>query len=192
MVEVVGVLSVVPGLAAMQMRAERRRAAGAARRGGGGAGEGGMEVDGEAAHDHHAHGAHAGHEGHAHADDMDEDGDLDVWGDAELGAHPPTSQALRLHAILARRVAPREPLPRAPASLKPEELRASVGALRGAALRVLSAALGGDELAAEYVLASALGCVHKRVDGSPHGHVHVNLTCSPEEGEFGWGLFFST
>jgi hypothetical protein len=163
----------MPTLAAAAMRAERRaerRRQQQEREEGGGGRGGGMDVDGA--------------EVEGEGGDGDGDGADDVWaGDAELGAHPPTSQALRLHAVLARRVAPREPPPRAPASLKPEELRASLGALRGAALRVLSGALGGDELAAEYVLAAALGCVHKRVDGTPHGHVHLNLTCAADSGE---------
>lgn len=186
-IEVVGVVSVVPGLAAMQMRAEQRRQRREQRQPRRDAASG-MEVDGEGDHGHAeqplegAEGAH--HHDHDHDHDMEEDEeDLDVWGDAaELGAHPPTSQALRLHAVTVRRVPPREPLPRAQSSLKPEELRTSVGALRAAALRVLCAALGGDELAAEYVLACALGCVHKRVDGTPHGHVHLNLTCATDGG----------
>ena len=158
------------------MAAERRRQRRQRRQEGGG----GMDVDG----------AEGGGHDHDHDHDgamMDADDDADVWApDAEaldLGAHPPTSQALRLHAVLARRAAPREPPPRAPCSLKPEELAASVAPLREAALRALSSALGGDALAAEYVLAACLGCVHKRVDGAPHGHVHVNLAVAADDAE---------
>ena len=107
----------------------------------------------------------------------------------EARAHnPPTSVVPRFHAIVARHASAHSfaVLPdRPPAEVGPprgthrldfpHELRARGAELRGAIIDHLAAPLGGDVLAAEYVLASLLSRVHTRTDSLALGKLSVAL-----------------
>lgn len=102
----------------------------------------------------------------------------DWWGDAEArAAHPPTSQVLRLHAVMVRR-APRC-LPAA--VTPPAALAAGAPALRSAAVSLLASALAGDALAAEYVLLQLVSKVAHRLDArQPIGMLSLNIVNCPK------------
>ncbi|KAF8065729.1 alpha-mannosidase [Scenedesmus sp. PABB004] len=144
-VEVLGVLSVVPDIAAMHI----------ARRGAGERGGGAMQLDGDDGDD-------VG--GDAGGDDVggaNADADAGGFWEHRTAALPPTSQVLRLHALTIRKVAPN------PAAANPERAlalppAAQLPALRAAALSLLAAPLAGDELAAEYLLLASLGQARAR------------------------------
>lgn len=90
----------------------------------------------------------------------------------------PCLQVPRLHVITVRKLSP-VPGHAAPAV---SELRAQAPALRQQVLRVLTAALGGDALAAEYTLLQLLSSVHKRVGTEAVGRHTLNLSgCPPFE-----------
>eukprot|EP00955_Chlamydomonas_euryale_P067666 359912-Chlamydomonas_euryale.AAC.1 len=67
----------------------------------------------------------------------------------------------------------------------PPSAAAPLHMLRAAALSTLSAALGGDDLAAEYVLLASLSRVAGRVDGAVLGTVPLALTSVPTPGQAG-------
>ncbi|EFN53539.1 hypothetical protein CHLNCDRAFT_136659 [Chlorella variabilis] len=102
-----------------------------------------------------------------------------------LSSHLPTSKAPRLHAIL---LAPGTRLPgvgcggdvaaeaeAAPAPLPPSELAQA----RARALGFLSQVLGGDDVAAEYLLLQLVGRVHHRTAESAVGLQALNLVVEP-------------
>ncbi|GLI69999.1 hypothetical protein VaNZ11_014733 [Volvox africanus] len=114
--------------------------------------------------------------------------------EAIRGAHPPTSKVMRLHAIIVHRNPPlvstcseaataassstaaTDPV----ANLPPPVLaRPAVAALRDRALGLLQYALGGDAVAAEYVLLQLLGRVATRGDPTVLGQLTLNLCRCP-------------
>ncbi|GIL82015.1 hypothetical protein Vretifemale_10940 [Volvox reticuliferus] len=114
--------------------------------------------------------------------------------EAIRGAHPPTSKVMRLHAIIVRRNPPLVPMcsvaataassgPAATdpiANLPPPVLaRPVVAPLRDRALGLLRYALGGDAVAAEYVLLQLLGRVAARGDPTVLGQLTMNLCRCP-------------
>lgn len=99
---------------------------------------------------------------------------------AELRARPPTSQVPRLHVILTTTL---------PSALPSDGQRAMCDAnpvspstiplLRQKAVDILSAAVGGDKLVAEYLLLQLIARVHSRTDG-PLGVLPLNIFGCPE------------
>lgn len=143
-VEVVGVVSKVPELAAWHMEAQAR-----------------MDAAGN------VNGSGADPNGPGASNPM-----ADEMLAEQLASHPPTSQVLRVHAVLVAR----KPALQLPTPASPSE----VGALRSAALDLLKLALGGDALAAEYVLLTTLGRVTSRSLGQGvMGISALNLTKCP-------------
>ena len=123
--------------------------------------------------------------------------------DEERAHNPPTSVVPRFHVLAARRASPQtfalaaEGFPEGGWGLRPLEgeiafrgpglVPDSALALSGAETRAklvafLAAPLGGDALAAEYVLFSLLARVHTRSDGMPIGKFGVTLLGAPEGG----------
>ncbi|GLC58233.1 hypothetical protein PLESTB_001336100 [Pleodorina starrii] len=126
--------------------------------------------------------------------------------EATRAAHPPTSKVMRVHAILVRRnpslLSPDadEPPSSAAAAVEPTATAASeaspsvaatagtgaappprplVAPLRDRALGLLRWALGGDVVAAEYVLMQLLGRVAARGDPAALGQLTINLCRCP-------------
>lgn len=123
--------------------------------------------------------------------------------DEERAHNPPTSVVPRFHVLAARRASPQtfalaaEGFPEGGWGLRPLEgeiafrgpglVPDSALALSGVETRkkliaFLAAPLGGDALAAEYVLFSLLARVHTRSDGMPIGKFGVTLLGAPEGG----------
>lgn len=113
----------------------------------------------------------------------------------ERAHNPPTSVVPRFHAIVSRHATPHSfaVLPaRAPANggrggtaplhrLEfPPDIKARGRELREALLSHLAAPLGGDVLAAEYVLAALVSRVHTRTDSLALGKLSVTLLGAPE------------
>lgn len=102
--------------------------------------------------------------------------------DAEaLAAHPPTSLAPRLHAILLKKEDSVYP----PLALG-HAVAAEMHAVRARTLGFLSMILGGDDVAAEYLLLQLVSRVHVRSkdsEGGALGTLPLNLTnCPSAEG----------
>ncbi|CAI5458173.1 unnamed protein product [Closterium sp. Yama58-4] len=97
--------------------------------------------------------------------------------DMGMGACPsaclPSSQVLRLHCLTWRKL---------PDLFQPamEPTVAAAGDIRAALLSRLAAALGGDRLAAEYLLLHLLSRVHTRIEPMPLGKLSLNLSGFPE------------
>ncbi|KAL6782238.1 hypothetical protein ACKKBG_A06055 [Auxenochlorella protothecoides x Auxenochlorella symbiontica] len=94
--------------------------------------------------------------------------------DAELaGSHPPTSRCPRLHALaILPGPSPAPP----PAPLPPS----AIAEARLRTIGLLSLVLGGDDLAAEYLLLQLVGRVHaRREDAGVIGTGSLNLTGCP-------------
>lgn len=94
-----------------------------------------------------------------------------------MAALPPTSRAPRIHALHVR---PLDFLLGRPAAA-PAELAASAPRLRQQCLEVLTAFLGGDELAAHYLLLQLLSRVHRRLDVVCIGRHTLNLSHCPAD-----------
>ncbi|RMZ55547.1 hypothetical protein APUTEX25_000130, partial [Auxenochlorella protothecoides] len=94
--------------------------------------------------------------------------------DAELaGSHPPTSRCPRLHALA---ILPGPSPTPAPAPLPPS----AIAEARLRTIGLLSLVLGGDDLAAEYLLLQLVGRVHaRREDAGVIGTGSLNLTGCP-------------
>jgi hypothetical protein len=91
-----------------------------------------------------------------------------------LASLPPTSQAPRLHAILAC-IATHAPPPPALRLAPPAAPGAAFEAGREAVLGHLAAALGGDRLAAQYLLLQLVGrCGERAPAGMPSGALWVH------------------
>lgn len=95
-------------------------------------------------------------------------------------------KVLRLHGILIQKAPDRYTL-----TAKPQEaITSAVAGLRSHVLQLLSLSLGGDDLAAEYVLLALMGRVFSRAEGVPQGMMSVNLTGCPASsaanGSGGW------
>ncbi|KAG2449005.1 hypothetical protein HYH02_005759 [Chlamydomonas schloesseri] len=111
--------------------------------------------------------------------------------EAIRAAHPPTSKVMRLHAILVHRqpdLVPALPAAGAAAATEvaagaaPAAAPAAVAdraALRVRALALLRWALGGDGLAAEYVLLQLLSRVVNRGDPNALGQLALNISRCP-------------
>jgi hypothetical protein len=168
--EIVGVLAIAPNIAAEAEAAEAAGMANAAAAAAAAAGEAGVA----------AAAAAAGGPGVAAVDFMDE----------ERAHNPPTSVVPRFHALVARRATPHgfATLPRrdaAEASPHPRltpELRARGAELKSAIVAHLAAPLGGDALAAEYVLSTLVSRVHSRTDAMALGKHGTTLLGAPEGG----------
>jgi hypothetical protein len=162
-VDVIGVLSIAPGLAAAYFSPQQQ---------GQGQQQGGGDATMMALDD--------GHPPHPHPQE-------DELAAAEmLGARPPTSAVPRVHALLIAPACPRmTTLPVHPAlrAAHPTEGlpgKAALPALKAKAVDLLRFALGGDALAAEYALLVSLSRVFARSDGGqPHGMLSLNLTGCP-------------
>ncbi|CAI5981883.1 unnamed protein product [Closterium sp. NIES-64] len=100
-----------------------------------------------------------------------------MGGDMGMGACPsaclPSSQVLRLHCLTWRK------LPHL-FSTDVGPTVAAAGSIRAALLSRLAAALGGDRLAAEYLLLHLLSRVHTRIEPMPLGKLSLNLSGFPE------------
>ena len=166
--ELVGVLAIAPNIAAEAEAAEADGAANAAAAAAAAAGESGVAA------------AAAGAPGVATVDFMEE----------ERAHNPPTSVVPRFHALVARRATPHgfATLPRraeSGASPHPRltpELRARGAELKSAIVAHLAAPLGGDALAAEYVLSTLVSRVHSRTDAMALGKHATTLLGAPEGG----------
>ncbi|KAK9801980.1 hypothetical protein WJX73_005870 [Symbiochloris irregularis] len=90
---------------------------------------------------------------------------------------PPTSKVPRLHALLVRKVSSADRA--GPLLIKSDsELQCRALELRPQALKLLSHALGGDQLSAEYLLLQLLSRVHTREGDQALGALSVNLVQS--------------
>ncbi|CAI5485281.1 unnamed protein product [Closterium sp. Naga37s-1] len=100
-----------------------------------------------------------------------------MGGDMGMGACPsaclPSSQVLRLHCLTWRKL---------PDLFQPatEPTVAAAAGIRAVLLSRLAAALGGDRLAAEYLLLHLLSRVHTRIEPMPLGKLSLNLSGFPE------------
>eukprot|EP00854_Cymbomonas_tetramitiformis_P014472 gene14472-17106_t len=96
-------------------------------------------------------------------------------------AQPPCSEVVRVHVLLAT-MSPsfvRLAAPDVPQAVLQEGLQAHAGALRQSLLSSLTAALGGDALAGEYMLLHVLSRVHTRADAVALGKMSLNLSGCP-------------
>ncbi|KAK9840639.1 hypothetical protein WJX81_006299 [Elliptochloris bilobata] len=100
------------------------------------------------------------------------DGHAQTLLEEELAARQPTSLVPRLHAIAVVREADG-------AGASESSLRARAGELRGRAVGVLAAALGGDRFAAEYLLLQLVSRVYTRQDTLTVGPLSVSITGCP-------------
>ncbi|GJP31678.1 hypothetical protein CLOM_g14734, partial [Closterium sp. NIES-68] len=102
---------------------------------------------------------------------------MEVEGELGLGGGPsaclPSSQVLRLHCLTWRQL----PDPFLPFT---EPTVASAPTIRASLLPRLTAVLGGDRLAAEYLLLHLLSRVHTRIEPMPLGKLSLNLSGFPE------------
>ncbi|KAG2495636.1 hypothetical protein HYH03_006236 [Edaphochlamys debaryana] len=185
-VEVVGILSHMPQLAALEYDSgpsepllERGLASlelgapGAGRQGQGAAapqqGEG-QQVEGA------ANAAAEGQQGQGEAT-VDAAGESLAFA-AIRAAHPPTSKVMRLHGIIIRRSPPLVP-PAPTPTPTPAPAPAPAASPRDAALSLLRWALGGDALAAQYVLMVLVARVGARGDPSALGQLALNISRCP-------------
>eukprot|EP00798_Chlamydomonas_sp_ICE-L_P004636 gene4636-14832_t len=152
MVEVVGVLSKLPQLASMHM---------------------GVADDGDMDMGMKEHLAN-----HPPTSQVPDTMDMDMDLKEHLANHPPTSKVLRLHAILIKKQ-PQLTVQPHPATTQ-LQASAPVAELRSQAIQLLTLALGGDSLAAEYLLMQLLARVSARTEGMPVGMVPMNLTHCPQ------------
>jgi hypothetical protein len=89
---------------------------------------------------------------------------------------PCCCQVFRVHALHVRK----EPAALLPLLQTPEAaLTPLLPSLRGQALQLLTTALGGDALAAEYLLLCCCGGVFSRSEMGAHGLLPLNLTGCP-------------
>ena len=112
----------------------------------------------------------------------------DFMMDEDRAHNPPTSVVPRFHAFIARTSSARNfaVLPHRP---NPRPTHADEGAIeapaeiRTALIQHLAVPLGGDVLAAEYVLAAIVSRVHTRTDSLALGKLSVTLMGVPEGGD---------
>ena len=112
----------------------------------------------------------------------------DFMMDEDRAHNPPTSVVPRFHAFIARTSSARTfaVLPTRP---NPRPTHADEGAIeapaeiRTALIQHLAVPLGGDVLAAEYVLAAIVSRVHTRTDSLALGKLSVTLMGVPEGGD---------
>ena len=112
----------------------------------------------------------------------------DFMMDEDRAHNPPTSVVPRFHAFIARTSSARNfaVLPERP---NPRPTHADEGAIedpaeiRTAVIQHLAVPLGGDVLAAEYVLAAIVSRVHTRTDSLALGKLSVTLMGVPEGGD---------
>ena len=104
---------------------------------------------------------------------------------AERNQRPPPSAQPRVHVIKVRRLPDAhggmlpKPTTNAEAALF-QTARCRISQLRDAVLSSLSKCLGGDVLAAEYILLAVTSRIMYRHGESPIGKLHVNITGCPE------------
>lgn len=151
-IEVIGVLSRTPELAAVHL-------------------------------EHAAAAAAAAADGHGHLEES-------ILDEEMLAAHPPTSQVPRIHAILLKKES--SPYPENLLSSTQEESapgtatstagisREIVAHGRSRALGFLSMVLGGDNLAAEFLLLQLVASVQRRERESVVGVTSLNITGCPD------------
>ncbi|KAL4515627.1 hypothetical protein Ndes2437B_g07058 [Nannochloris sp. 'desiccata'] len=100
-----------------------------------------------------------------------------------LAAHPPTSQVPRIHAILANKEDPCNISTITTAATNTtapeEEETVDMAAARARVLGFLSMVLGGDNLAAEYLLLQLVASVHHRSNDGAVGIFPLNITACP-------------
>ncbi|KAK9804871.1 hypothetical protein WJX72_009431 [[Myrmecia] bisecta] len=122
------------------------------------------------------------HAEHAEPADRDpEDTRRVSFFEEEMAARPPTSLVPRLHAILVNKQTGPASSPALP--IKDASQIASRGLeLRQHALGLLGRALGGDMLAAEYVLLQLVSRVYNRQEDAVLGVLSLNLTGCPKVG----------
>eukprot|EP00873_Tetraselmis_striata_P042263 jgi/Tetstr1/462527/TSEL_007516.t1 len=106
----------------------------------------------------------------------------DMVDEEELAVHPPTSKVPRIHALVLQKAEPGLPV-----SGKPPAPLAAISQVREEAIRVLSAVLGNDRLAAEYTLLHLLSRVIARQDTVNVGALSLNVTGWPEMSAAGPG-----
>ncbi|KAH7841269.1 hypothetical protein Vadar_027775 [Vaccinium darrowii] len=96
----------------------------------------------------------------------------------EESAHLPPSKVPRLHCLVHRKLAVHDVVSISPVvEPKPNQVKE----VREALLGHLTAALGNDVLAAEFMLLHLLSKVHARVDTLAVGKLSLNLTCFNKE-----------
>eukprot|EP00249_Psilotum_nudum_P000776 c12897_g1_i1 orf=82-1905(+) len=94
----------------------------------------------------------------------------------EISAQLPASKVPRLHCILYRKLSGQALFSAMP-MLTVEQLSPSVlGGMRSSLLQFLIKVLGGDDLAAQYLLLHLLSQVHTRVEPMAVGKLSLNLT----------------
>eukprot|EP00900_Chrysochromulina_parva_P017564 jgi/Chrpa1/25809/Chrysochromulina_OHIO_Genome00001623-RA len=103
---------------------------------------------------------------------------------AERQQRPPPSAQPRVHTIATRRFDDVHAawLPPATSAAEAEAIataREQLPSLRQAVLDALGACLGGDALAAEYVLLASLSRIMQRHGEAPIGKLHLNITGCP-------------
>jgi len=108
--------------------------------------------------------------------------DDDFMAEENAATNPPCSQVVRVHAMIARKVfvpcPPLSQLSKLPASSL-QEMQAAAPALRPRVVECLAACVGGDALAAEYLLLQLLSRVHSRPEPIALGALSLNLTGCP-------------
>jgi hypothetical protein len=104
--------------------------------------------------------------------DADGDAAMSLLDEEMLAAHPPTSQVPRIHAILLKKED-------TSAKTAPALAPADFATARSRTLGFLSMVLGGDDLAAEYLLLQLVSSVHRRSKDGAVGVVPLNLTSCP-------------
>ena len=113
----------------------------------------------------------------------------DFMMDEDRAHNPPTSVVPRFHCMMARQtsartfaVLPARPDPR-PTHADPGPAIEDPAGIQAALIRHLSGPLGGDVLAAEYVLAVVVSRVHTRTDSLALGKLSLTLMGVPEGGD---------
>ncbi|MEW5299904.1 MAG: hypothetical protein WDW38_002727 [Sanguina aurantia] len=177
-VEVVGVISRLPELAAAHHQHQHQQRQGHAAPADAGSKDADMVEAGEGK-EHAAVGANPQQQYTSSESMMGEEFEEEEF----LAAHPPMSQAVRLHAILLTRNPTRPALstaqPPSSADAAPGLPLAGLPALRAAAASVLAASLCGDGLAAEYVLMQLLAKVTSRSGPVAMGLLPLNIYRCP-------------
>ncbi|KAB2596391.1 mini-chromosome maintenance complex-binding protein-like [Pyrus ussuriensis x Pyrus communis] len=111
-------------------------------------------------------------------EDKDESDDLTNGFSEDVLVHLPPNKVPRLHCFIHRKLAVHDFLPRSP-TIEPKPNL--VKEIREALLRHLTAVLGNDGIAANFMLLHLLSMVYSRVGTVAVGKLSLNLTCLSRE-----------
>lgn len=113
------------------------------------------------------------------ATDAINDDEMDaVFCEAEISSLASTKEVPRIHCLVHRKLSAQDFLS-SPSTLEVEPHM--VKGVREALVGHLTAVLGNDQLAAQFMLLHLLSRVHARMDAAPLGKLSLNLTCFSNE-----------